>query len=72
MKTLTELNTGNGLVYARKDGLWVCGTNGGGHLRLSTDKSLAVRYVDNVNTRAFAAQHGINLTPARNRVLHYA
>jgi hypothetical protein len=71
MKTLTELDAYNGLVYGRKGGMWVCGFNGV-NLSLSTDKTLAVRYQNTVRTLEFAAEHGLTLIPARNRVICYA
>ncbi len=73
MQTLAEFTaTQNGLVYGRKDGMFVCGINGGGFLSLSDDKSLAVRYPNNTRTLAWAADNGVTLIPAHNRILHYA
>jgi hypothetical protein len=58
-------NTKKNYVYALKDGLYICGFNGGGFFRLCSDKEMAHRYVDNDGTRAFAAKMGCELMPTR-------
>jgi hypothetical protein len=52
------------MVYARKNGLWLCGFNGGGFPRLSDDKTSAVRYRDDDDIRNWAASNGFALIAA--------